>query len=76
MNLYRTYINSNTHQPTTTTTNMHMTTPKKEPKTNKKKVCLYFDKDIYKDFQDICERRDAPVSRVLSRMMNSQINAI
>jgi len=55
---------------------MQMTTPKKEPKTNKKKVCLYFDKDIYKDFQDICERRDAPVSRVLSRMMNSQINAI
>ncbi len=53
-----------------------MTTTKNEPKTNKKKVCLYFDKDIYKDFQDICETRDAPVSRVLTRFMDKQVRAI
>jgi hypothetical protein len=43
---------------------------------NKKKVCLYFDKDIYKDFQNVCERRDAPVSRVLTRMMDKQLRTI
>ena len=49
-------------------------TPKKE--TNKKKVCLYVDKDDYQKFQELCDKRDAPVSRVFNRFMKRQVEAI